>query len=177
MEEKFNFCDDFVIVLESSRKLFEGKASLRLAGVVYCIFNYYINGIDITPQEEKLYRVIMSAPIKTRLELMNYLTEEKNLALRSTESNKENYGVVGLLFGQDFMNIINQITDDCPDPDISCTRFLHSLLLRGMDYYSGDKINLGIMNIHPIGQKILQIFVYNKKRSKVFCNTYSKKYE
>ncbi len=75
MECEFKFCGDFSGVVESAKELFKKKASLKLAGVVYSIFNYYINGIDINPEENDLYKVIMSAPVKTILELMNYLTE------------------------------------------------------------------------------------------------------
>ena len=158
MEEKFEFSGDFITILEDSRKLFLEKSSLRLAGVVYSIFNYYINGIDIKPKEKKLYEVIISAPVKTRLELMNYLTREKDAALNSTRSREENHGITELPFGQDFIEIINQITNECEEVNINCTRFLHQLLLRGMDYFNGDEINVKILNIPPIGQKILDIF-------------------
>ena len=158
MEDKFEFCDDFVDILEASRKLYKNKASLKLAGIVYSIFNYYINGIDIEPEEKKLYQVITSAPVKIRLELMNYLTEEKDLSLKNTRSKKDNLGIVELPFGQDFIKIIRQITEDYGEESINCTRFLHQLLLKGMDYYSGDKINIEALKIHPLGEKILNIF-------------------
>ena len=158
MENKFEFCDDFVAVLETSRELYKDKASLKLAGVVYSIFNYYINGIDINPKEEKLYKVISSASVRTRLELMNYLTEEKDLSLKSTRSRKENFGITELPFGQDFIKIIKQITEDYGEDSINCTRFLHQLLIKGMDYYSGDKVNVEALRIHPLGREILKIF-------------------
>lgn len=158
MENKFKFCDDFVAVLEASRELYKDKASLKLAGVVYSIFNYYINGIDIKPEEEKLYQVISSAPVKVRLELMSHLTVEKDLSLKGTRSREENLGITELPFGQDFMIIIKQITEDYKEDSINCTRFLHQLLIKGMDYYSGDKVNVEALRIHPLGRKILKIF-------------------
>lgn len=157
MECEFKFCEDLGGVIESAKELFKEKASLRLTGVVYSIFNYYINGIDINPKEDNLYRVIMSAPVKTRLELMNYLTEELNLTLRNTEYRTNNLGITGLPFAQDFQEVINKILEE-EEFNITCKIFLHHLIIQGIDYYGGDEINVKALAMNPIGLRIYEIF-------------------
>ena len=158
MECKFEIIGDFGDVLEASRKLFKDKASLKIEGVVYSLFNYYINGIDIKPKEDKLYKVIMSAPVETRLRLMNYLTEEMEKALKASEPNTANYGISGLPFDLDLQLIFKIITDDCGELSISCTRFLHQLILHGLDYNEGDAVRVEALSMHPIGQGVYDIF-------------------
>ena len=99
----------------------------------------------------------MSAPVKTRLELMNYLTEELNLALRNTEYRTNNLGITGLPFAQDFHEVINKILEE-EKFNITCKIFLHYLIIQGIDYYGGDEINVTALAINPIGLRIYEIF-------------------
>ena len=157
MECEFKFCEDFGGVIKSAKELFKEKASLKLAGVVYSIFNYYINGVDIEAEEFILYKTIMSASVKTRLELMNYLTEELDQALETTEPRINNFGVTGLPFAQDFQEVINKILEE-KKYDINCKTFLHYLILEGIDYHVGDEVNVKALAMNPIGLKIYEIF-------------------
>ena len=166
MECNFKPCGDFGDIIEESKKLFDGKVSLRLSGVVYSLFNYYINGVDIKVKEERLYRVIMSAPVGKRLNLYNHLLSEVNLVLESSRSSTENYGISGLPFGRDLTEVINNIITkqknslegDDWQVEISCTGFLQELLLGGEDYHGGDNLNIEALDIPMIGKNILKLF-------------------
>jgi ATP-dependent Clp protease ATP-binding subunit ClpC len=158
MEYKFELQGDFNDVIKSAKKLFENKSSLRLAGVVYSIFNHYINGIDIKPKEEILYRNIMSAPVQSRLKLMSFLTDALDHALQTTDPKTESFGVTGLPFGQDLMGVIMEIMDDdTENPGITCTRFLHYYLYNGKNYTKGDTIDIDSLPISFIGKEILKL--------------------
>jgi ATP-dependent Clp protease ATP-binding subunit ClpC len=162
MKYKFNFCGDFIPVIKSAGNVYKGKKSLRLSGVIYCLFDYYINGIDINPVEKKLHQVISSAHVKIRLQLMNYLRDEldKSLQDANSDSTLDSYKFNDLPFGLDFLNIIKKIENNDPEefPNIDCTYFLKQVLLDGINYSSGDKINFSSLNIPEIGKSILQIF-------------------
>ena len=162
MECKFKFCGDFSDVIEHSRKLYKGKTSLGLTGVVYSLFNYYINGIDIKPKEEKLYSVIISAPVGSRLSLMNFLQEQLEGSLDVKTSDVGNFKIDGLPLSAELMEVINKIIDKWDvrksiQTEITCTSFLKQLLLGDSELEKGDKFNIKAIHTPWIGKEVLRI--------------------